>query len=211
MFCKHCGKPMDDDATFCPSCGKPNENQTSHPSAPRPFEQRSVDESQNPIYQKTAFYGKQASVGASGSIAFGSGKQRNILGKLIRFGIVLVILIVAFVLLFNGDGISNVELGDAFNVDSYEITNETDTFVASTPEIFLRFDFQYDEGTVITANWYYEETGQLIDSVDLTVTADSDMGYVSLNRPTSGWPLGEYKVELVVDDEVVHTSEFVVE
>jgi hypothetical protein len=170
-----------------------------------------VDESQNPIYQKTAFQGKQASVGTSGSISFGSGKKPGILGKVIRFGIVVVILIVAIVLLFGGDGVSNVELGDEFDVDTYDVTNETDTFVASTPEIFLRFDFTYDEGTVITANWYYEETGQLIDTIDLTVLADTDMAYVSLNRPTSGWPLGEYKVELVVDDEVVHTSEFIVE
>jgi len=45
----------------------------------------------------------------------------------------------------------------------------------------------------------------------LALDEDTDDGDFNFSKPTKAWPLGKYRVELYVDDELATTTEFTVE
>ncbi len=89
---------------------------------------------------------------------------------------------------------------------------KTSTFSISTPEIFVTFDIDgYDIGTIVVGEWHYLTEEQLIDDVTLSTAYDSQVAYFSLTKPFAGWPVGEYRLDILIDGEVIESVEFEVE
>ena len=73
------------------------------------------------------------------------------------------------------------------------------------------------KGNVVTSKWYVDkaegyEAGSLIDTSDLNI---EENGSYSINfymdKPTDGWPVGSYKVEIFFNSELKSTLNFTVE
>lgn len=208
MKCKNCGEQMDEKQKFCPSCGV--EQEKIDYTAPRPFETNSVDETKNPQYQKSTFKGKQVSTGTSGKIEF---KKGGFLGKIIKLGVIFVVVVIALLVIFGGGPrVSNVVTSSEIDLDTFEPLVKTSTFSTSTPEIFVTFDIDgYDIGTIVVGEWHYLTEEQLIDDVTLSTAYDSQVAYFSLTKPFAGWPVGEYRLDILIDGEVIESVEFEVE
>jgi len=208
MKCNNCGEQVDEQQKYCPSCGAAQEEKES--TAPRPFETNSVDETKNPQYQKSTFKGKQVTMGTSGKIEF---KKGGFIRKVIKLGIIFVVVVIALLVVFGGGpNVSNVAMSSEIDPDTFEPLNKTSIFSTSTPEIFVTFDIDgYEIGTAVVGEWYYLTDEQFIDDASLFTTFDSQVAYFSLSRPFAGWPVGEYKIDIVIDEEIVETVEFRVE
>lgn len=217
MFCKKCGTKLDDSAQFCPNCGTKVEE--SDYTAPKAFETHSVDEMQNPQYQKSTFKGAQYSTGSSGHVSFGSGSHKKSMGGKI-FGIIIavVVLVVIYFAFFVDSGpIYNIETASSIDMETYLPVDKEDTFSTSTTEIFITFGVRdYEIGTVIQADWYFldgegEDDDIYIDSSVITVQYDDQQVYISLTRPTNGWPVGDYEVAFFAGEDYVTYIDFTIE
>lgn len=93
----------------------------------------------------------------------------------------------------------------------------TDTFAPDDPEIIIVFTLTsvpYDEIT-LTTRWLVERGGTvppntLIGTDTALFTLNDKSGYVRLKRPKDGWPIGLYRVDFYVGDQVsayTHTAE----
>ncbi|QMS85520.1 zinc ribbon domain-containing protein [Candidatus Xianfuyuplasma coldseepsis] len=209
MFCKKCGNQLENDAKFCPSCG---EKVQQNYSAPRPFEQHSIDESQNYQYQKSAFKGKQVSTGTSGSISFGNKtKKKGLLGRIIKLAVVAAVIVVIASFFFGGSPITYVESGTGFDAANSELTGKTETFTTTTPEIYILFDYEdLEVGKTLYLNLFYEDETETDASYTMNVEDSVGWGYVSF-VPTTTWAVGDYTLEFVIDEELIDTYEFSVE
>jgi hypothetical protein len=96
-------------------------------------------------------------------------------------------------------------------------TKPTDTFTADTPQLMVFF---LSKGTVkgdkFRMVWIATDVGSAAPPNttinDSTKVADSD-DYGdgdSLSKPTNGWPLGKYRVEVYLNDKLASTSEFTI-
>lgn len=73
-----------------------------------------------------------------------------------------------------------------------------------------------DTGSVVDAKWYLVSATDYdpgeIESTSLTIEDKSLYNYVSFElTSTSGWPVGEYKVELYLNGTLAHTINFSVQ
>ena len=80
----------------------------------------------------------------------------------------------------------------------------SETFASDVPEIFVVFHLhQHDSEFKVYGRWFVE-TGEAVapnhtlgtDAMILTIEDES--GYVSLKKPPSGWPIGDYKVQIFI-------------
>jgi len=215
MFCRNCGAQLEGNTKFCSACGTPvgDGEKANAYTAPKPFEKNSIDNSQNYHYQKSTFKGKQMSTGTSGNISFGSGKKKSFLGRLIKFGIIGSIVVVAIALIFGSNGVYNIHTGTAIDYQTYTMVEETSTFGVYSPEIFVTFSIQdYEIGTDITAKWVHvTNDNYLITSSVITTTMDEQNAYFSLTKPTAGWPLGEYEIQFYDSEGLIDSITFNIE
>ncbi|MEY3480202.1 MAG: hypothetical protein RIQ71_977 [Verrucomicrobiota bacterium] len=128
----------------------------------------------------------------------------------------LAILVVAGVLLpliatpsLAGD----VKVEAAIAVD--EDTEPATSFTADTPKLFAFFRTTgTKKGDELRGEWIAVDVGEAapantkIDEATVTGDKDDFFGAFSLSKPTNGWPVGDYKVEIYSGDEVVGTAEF---
>jgi hypothetical protein len=93
----------------------------------------------------------------------------------------------------------------------------TDTFAPDDPDIIIVFmltSVPYDEIT-LTTRWANERAGTLppntlIGTDTALLTLNDKSGYTRLKRPKDGWPIGVYRVDFYVGDQVdayTHTAE----
>jgi len=94
--------------------------------------------------------------------------------------------------------------------------NPTDEFGVNTPEIFCSVKLSNaPDDTEISSEWIYvkgEVEGvedYVIDTVPLTAEGTQYLRF-SLSRPTDGWPVGEYELNLYVDGKKKVTVPFTV-
>jgi hypothetical protein len=71
------------------------------------------------------------------------------------------------------------------------------------------------KGTALKAQWIAEKVegappNYLIDATELKAKEGSNDVTFSFSKPTAGWPLGAYRVELLVDGKVVEKVPFTV-
>ena len=212
MFCKNCGTKIDAETNFCSSCGEKVEG-TKNYTAPKPFETNSIDGSENPQYQKSAFKGKQATAGTSGEIKFGGGKKKpGPIKKFFKLIMFLVVLFIVYAVFIADTGpVYNIKTATSIDNTTYEATATANSFTVTTPEIFVTFSTQNLEvGTDIEGSWVYTTKDMHIASASLTTTLDGQNAYFSLSKPTAGWPIGDYEVQFKIAGEQVASTTFTV-
>lgn len=91
-----------------------------------------------------------------------------------------------------------------------------DVFGADTAKLFLIFNFEnIPNGTVIQGSWICEDAPDLdipkdfkIDEASITVGPLTNSGNFSISKPNSGWPAGDYRVDVQMDGKIVETRKF---
>ena len=113
-----------------------------------------------------------------------------------------------------------VRAGDV-TVEAIMTTNpdgkETTTFTPDTPKLFAMFKTKgASDGDKIRAVWIADDVGDAapkrtkIDETTLKAEGDTEDGMFSLPKPNNGWPVGEYHLEIYVNDEVVTKLKFAI-
>ncbi|MCA9679580.1 MAG: hypothetical protein KC464_31400, partial [Myxococcales bacterium] len=100
----------------------------------------------------------------------------------------------------------------------------TDHFAATAPVVHLTYRTRElpQVGDVYVVQWIAEDVGDaappntVIATVEdkVEVVAPGTLNYVvnsQLTRPTSGWPVGTYRVEIKLGDRVATTAHFAIE
>jgi hypothetical protein len=94
-------------------------------------------------------------------------------------------------------------------------TTQTAVYSPSTPTFFCFYDLNNaPDGTVVKGVWTlvsaegYEANSE-IDSAEITGSDDSY--YFSLDRAADVWPIGQYKIDLHINGNLVETVEFQVQ
>jgi hypothetical protein len=94
-------------------------------------------------------------------------------------------------------------------------TTQTAVYSPSTPTFFCFYDLNNaPDGTVVKGVWTlvsaegYEANSE-IDSAEITGSDDSY--YFSLDRAADEWPIGQYKIDLHINGNLVETVEFQVQ
>jgi len=109
---------------------------------------------------------------------------------------------------------SKVEAAMAVDKD----TKPTDTFTADTPKLYAFFRSKGtskgdkfrgvlvadDVGSAAPANTKVVEASQEADQ-------DDYYGAFEFDKPTSGWPVGKYHVDIYVGDDLMTTVKFTIE
>jgi|HubBroStandDraft_6_1064221.scaffolds.fasta_scaffold821767_2 hypothetical protein len=93
----------------------------------------------------------------------------------------------------------------------------TTTFAVDTPKIFALFKTKgVQDGDKLRGVWIAEDVGDAapketkIDENTLKAEGDTDDGAFSLSKPTKGWPVGKYRLEIYVGDELAKTVKFTI-
>lgn len=98
---------------------------------------------------------------------------------------------------------------------SYEIVpvKPSETFTADVPEIFVVFHVHphYNPYQVF-GRWFVENgdgvpRNHLLGTDSMYLALEDESGYVSLKRPGTGWPVGDYKVEIHVGMKISEISQ----
>jgi hypothetical protein len=91
------------------------------------------------------------------------------------------------------------------------------SFPADTPKLFALFKTKgLQSGEKLRGVWIAEDVGDAapketkIDEKTLDAEGDTDDGVFSLSKPTKGWPIGEYRLEIYVGDDLVTTKKFTI-
>lgn len=99
--------------------------------------------------------------------------------------------------------VTGVELGNAVGADN-RVTAPSATFAATdTIHASVATD---GPGGNLTAKWSYQD-GQTVESQDKVVAAGPQVTDFSISKP-DGWPLGKYKLEVLLNGSVIQTREF---
>jgi hypothetical protein len=79
----------------------------------------------------------------------------------------------------------------------------------------LRYAFECEDGLEIEARWIAQNVGEaapanyLIGKVKMKT--QGPLNLAQLSRPTNGWPLGLYRLELWHNQKLIHTVYYVIE
>ena len=106
-------------------------------------------------------------------------------------------------------GFSNIVIAD-----SKDAAETQASFATDTPEIFLTADMdEVAVGSTVTVHWIAVDTHGVapanydIAAVDLKITDGVNILDSNLTKPTNGWPVGTYRVDIAVDGAVVTSSD----
>ncbi|KAB2645135.1 MAG: hypothetical protein WCK55_03915 [Verrucomicrobiota bacterium] len=96
-------------------------------------------------------------------------------------------------------------------------TKPATSFASDTPKLHAFFRSKGTEkGDKLRGVWIAEDVGDAapantkIDEATVTANEDNFHGAFSLSKPTKGWPVGKYKVEIYDEDELVATVRFTI-
>src|ERR1035437_7128448 len=85
----------------------------------------------------------------------------------------------------------------------------TTTFASNTPKLFAMFKTKgAQDGDKVRGVLIAEEVGDAAPAntkvleQTLTLDGDTDDGDFKFSKPTNGWPVGKYRVEIFVNDEI---------
>jgi hypothetical protein len=94
---------------------------------------------------------------------------------------------------------------------------ETTTFAADAPKLYATFKTKgAKDGDKIRGVWIADDVGDAappgtkIDEKTLNAEGDTEDGVFSLSKPTNGWPVGKYHVEIYVNDELATKLKFTI-
>jgi hypothetical protein len=79
----------------------------------------------------------------------------------------------------------------------------------------LRFLFACEDGLQVKAMWFAENVGDAAPRnfliAENSLTTKGPLNVVSLTRPTNGWPLGLYRLEIRQGDQLIHAERYIIE
>ena len=92
------------------------------------------------------------------------------------------------------------------NARSFQIVpvKPSETFSIDVPEIFVVFRLhQHDSEFQVYGRWIVEKgegvfPNHLLGTDAMVLTTEDESGYVYLKRPKAGWPVGDYRVEILI-------------
>ena len=90
------------------------------------------------------------------------------------------------------------------NARSFQIipVKPSETFAADVPEIFVVFQLhQHESEFKVYGRWVVEKgegalANQVLGTDVMLLMTEDESGYLSLKRPSTGWPVGDYKVQI---------------
>ena len=90
------------------------------------------------------------------------------------------------------------------NARSFQIipVRPSETFSADVPEIFVVFQLhQHESEFKVYGRWVVEKGegvpgNHLLGTDAMLLMTEDESGYLSLKRPPTGWPVGDYKVQI---------------
>ena len=91
------------------------------------------------------------------------------------------------------------------------------TFASNTPKLYAIFKTEGAKtGDKIRGVLIAEDVGdvapantKVLETI-LDVEGDTEVGDFSFSKPTNGWPVGKYRVEIYVNDELATTAKFTI-
>jgi hypothetical protein len=96
-------------------------------------------------------------------------------------------------------------------------TKPTTTFASNVPQLYAFFRTNgTKEGDTLRGVWIAEDVGDAapkntkIDEATLTADQDNFYGAFSLTKPTKGWPVGKYRVDIYAGDQLATTAKFAI-
>ena len=98
---------------------------------------------------------------------------------------------------------------------SYEIVpvKPSDSFTADIPEIFVVFHVHpHYNSYQVFGRWFVEKgegvpKNHLLGTDAMYLALEDESGYISMKRPRTGWPVGEYKVEIHIGEKITDISQ----
>jgi hypothetical protein len=95
-------------------------------------------------------------------------------------------------------------------------TRPTDTFPADLPKIYAFWiSHGLENGDKIHGVWIADDVGDAapkgtkIDEATMVYAGDNENAF-SLNKPTNGWPLGSYHVDIYINDALAKAVPFTI-
>ncbi|MDQ6913615.1 MAG: hypothetical protein M3128_12160 [Verrucomicrobiota bacterium] len=126
---------------------------------------------------------------------------------------VFALLALSFVFAAHLHAAPKVEATTAKDKDS----KPTDTFTADVPKVYVFFKTSgTKKSDTLRSVWIADDVGEAapantkIDEASVTGDKDDFVGAFSLSKPTKGWPVGKYHVDIYSDDQVVTTVKFTI-
>ena len=125
--------------------------------------------------------------------------------------LIFPLLILMFISMACGGSISTANIADAWIAADDAGSNPTTTFSQDAPAFYAIVDLRNaPDDTVLRAVWIAEdvedvESGFVIDEAELV--NGSNMAHFSLENDQL-WPLGQYKVDIYLNDELAQTLTF---
>jgi len=87
-----------------------------------------------------------------------------------------------------------------FDADANACKLDTTVFATDTDEIYVTADVSgAPDGTQVTFAWKYITDPTNIDSVILTLEDSENTVNSSLEKPTNGWPAGDYEIDITTN------------
>ncbi len=125
----------------------------------------------------------------------------------------LALLIISFIFAAHLQAAPKIEATTAKDKDS----KPTDTFTADVPKVYVFFKSSgTKKGDILRSVWIADDVGEAapantkIDEASVTGDKDDFVGSFSLSKPTKGWPVGKYHVDIYSGDQVVSTVKFII-
>lgn len=111
------------------------------------------------------------------------------------------------------------------NIKGDDPVEPTTQFSKDIPEIFAVWSSsQTKKGQSLNSVWIAEDVGQVappntkivekafkLEDGIMGKIATSWSGHFSLTRPTNGWPVGKYRLELYLDNKLIKTLPFTIQ
>ena len=127
----------------------------------------------------------------------------------------LFVSVLSLAILACGFSASTANITNAHMATDESDTTQTTVYAPDTATFFCFFDLNNaPDDTVVKGVWTlvsaegYEANSE-IDSAEITGSDDSY--YFSLDRAAEAWPIGQYKIDLYINDNLVETVEFQVQ
>ena len=96
-------------------------------------------------------------------------------------------------------------------------TKPTDSFANDVPQLYAFFrSTGTKKGDVLRGVWIADDVGSAapantkIDEASITADQDDYYGAFSLSKPTAGWPVGSYHVDIYLGDTLATTTKFTI-
>jgi hypothetical protein len=98
----------------------------------------------------------------------------------------------------------------------YKIVNQGEVFARDTPKIVCVWRGKgIASGTVLKGVWIAEDVGnaappnyKIVDK-SITIQVENE-GSLNVTKPTNGWPVGKYRLEIYLNDTLVKTLPFTI-